>query len=135
MALKAGAYWGALGCKTGDEVLADKSKGVALCGYVDTYVTAAENSTGILIICYINFLAITFLLLSSSICYRVMRRGRRLTPSPMNKTLSRILYTLYYTSHIHFRILSVLEASARCSETKDCSLVRNLLQKLSSRNC
>jgi hypothetical protein len=60
MALKAEAYWGAVDCKTGDEVLADNSKGAALCGYIDTYVTAVENSTGSLIIYYINFRAINF---------------------------------------------------------------------------
>jgi hypothetical protein len=66
-----------------------------------------------------------------------MRRGRRLTPSPTTNTQYSIVnplpYVIYYISHIHIE-LSVLTEYERYTETKDHSLVREVLRNLHSCN-
>jgi hypothetical protein len=68
-----------------------------------------------------------------------MRRDRRLTPSLTNNThkqsiVNGFLYIAHYTSHIRIKIVSVLIEYTRYSQTKDGSLVRDLLHDLSSWN-
>jgi hypothetical protein len=65
-----------------------------------------------------------------------MRRGRSLTPSPTNNMhqqsiVNRLLYIVYYTSHVHTKILPIL---TEWTLTEDYSLVRDLLYSLGSCN-
>jgi hypothetical protein len=70
--------------------------------------------------------------LSSRTCYRLIRRGRHLTP-PTKKpkhgqlTANCVLYLVYHISHI--KSLSAVTGNTRYTETYDCSLVRVLLHK------
>jgi hypothetical protein len=69
--------------------------------------------------------------------YRITRQGRRLMLFPTNSThkysiTNRLLYIVYYTSHIHIRILSIITEQIPYIEKKGCSLVRDLLHSLRS---
>jgi hypothetical protein len=64
-----------------------------------------------------------------------MRRGRRLTPSPMNNIhkyymVSRLLYTVDYTSRIHIQILQILTEQTSYTEINQSSIVHDMPHNL-----
>jgi hypothetical protein len=72
----------------------------------NTHTHTNVTATGIVITCYISFPAITFpyflpYSLSSPICYRMIRRGRRLAPSPKNNkhTWANVQLALHHILH------------------------------------
>lgn len=69
------------------------------------------------------------LLLSRHTCYRMIHRGRNLTPSLTNsQPQTCFVYILYYASYSHTKILSILRECTWYTETRNCLLVRGLIR-------
>jgi hypothetical protein len=92
-----------------------------------------------IIICYtsvrINIPLLSPVFLSRLTCYRMMRLGKYLTPSPTNnkhkqQIVDSYLYTVCYTSYTHILILSIFTEIYTIQIKKYCWLVRNLLNNV-----